>query len=133
MRRLVVAIAISGIALVTPALANGSFLGSAVYSTLDGCEKWKSVDGDKVSDRFKRPEVLTERGFEGRDGVCTFITAIELEAGKRWMAGMDCSAGPSGDLEITVFEKLLNGSIKVADISVDREMVLVRCDVEKGK
>ncbi len=76
------------------------------------------------------PETLTQDGFEGWEGSCTFRSITEVEKGKTWKAAMDCQEGAAEGPESDLFERLPDGSLKVTVMGNDT--IFVRCDAEKG-
>ncbi len=116
-----------------PAFAGvkGTFIGAGSYATKEGCEKLKAIDAGGDRNVETAPDVLTEDGFMGWEGACTFKSITEKEPGKMWSAAMDCAEGASEGPETDIFEKMLDGSIKVTVMG--NATTLVRCDAEKGK
>lgn len=119
-------------ALGVPAFADvkGAFVGPGTYATKEGCEKLKALAAGADRNADTVPETLTENGFEGWEGACTFRSITEAEPGKKWTASMDCHEGAEEGPESDIFERLADGAIKVT--VMDNETVLQRCDTEKG-
>jgi hypothetical protein len=117
-----------------PALAGevkGTFIGPGVYATPEGCAKWKAVEAGGDRNVETVPDVLSQDGFSGWEGACTFRSIIEMEPGKMWKASMDCHEGATEGPETDIFEKLPDGSLKMT--IMDHATTLVRCDADKGK
>ena len=119
---------------VAPAVAGdikGTFIGPGTYATAEGCHKWKAIEAGGDRNAGTVPEVLTQDGFQGWEGACTFSSITEKEPGKMWSAAMDCHEGATGGPESDIFERLADGAIKMTVMG--NATTLVRCDAEKGK
>ena len=77
------------------------------------------------------PETLTEDGFMGWEGSCTFTSFTEIEKDKKWKALMHCVEGPDEGPESDIFERLPDGKLKVTVMG--DATIFERCDAEKGK
>ena len=113
------------------AAVKGTFIGPGIYATQDGCEKLKALAAGGDKNVGTVPETLTEDGFSSWEGTCTFKSFTEKEKGRMWSAAMDCAEGATEGPESDVFERILDGSIKVT--VMNSATTLVRCDTDKGK
>ncbi len=108
----------------------GNFIGSGTYATVEGCKKVAALVAGAVRNVETVPETLTQDGFAGWEGSCTFRSITEFEKGKKWKAAMDCQEGAEEGPESDLFERLPDGSLKVTVMGNDT--IFVRCDAEKG-
>ena len=121
-------------ALAEPTVVRATFIGEGTYATADGCKKLAAIaaGGDRNVETV--PETLTENGFEGWEGACTFTSFTEIEKDRKWKALMHCFDGAEEGPESDIFERLPDGKIKVTVMGNDT--ILERCDAanaEKGK
>lgn len=113
------------------AAIKGTFVGPGTYATAEGCKKLAVIAAGGDENVGTVPEKLTEDGFEGWEGSCTFTSFTEIEAGKKWKALMHCADGPEEGPESDIFERLPDGSLKVT--VMDNATIFQRCDADKGK
>ncbi len=109
----------------------GNFIGPGTYATAEGCKKVAALAAGAERNVGTVPETLTQDGFEGWEGSCTFRSITEVEKGKTWKAAMDCQEGAGEGPESDLFERLPDGSLKVTVMG--NETIFVRCDADKGK
>lgn len=119
------------VAMADAAAVKGTFVGPGTYATTEGCEKLAALaaGGDRNVDSV--PWTLTEDGFLGWEGSCTFTSFTEIEKDKKWKALLHCSDGPEEGPESDIFERLPDGSLKMT--IMDNPTILLRCDADKGK
>ncbi len=113
------------------AAVKGTFIGPGTYATADGCEKLKALAAGADKNVGTVPETLTEDGFSSWEGTCTFTSFTEKDQGRMWSAAMNCAEGANEGPESDIFERMLDGSIKVT--VMNSATTLVRCDADKGK
>lgn len=117
------------------AIVKGTFVGAGIYATAEGCQKLAALAKGGDQNAGTVPELLTEDGFEGWEGSCTFTSVAEVEAGKKWKAEMQCAEGAEEGPETDVFERLPDGTLKVTQD--DHVTIFQRCDgaqdADKGK
>jgi hypothetical protein len=136
MRVLVLALAIlsangATVAMADVAVVKGTFVGPGTYATAEGCEKLAAIAAGGDRNVGSVPETLTEDGFLGWEGSCTFTSFTEIEKNKKWKALMHCSDGPEEGPESDIFERLPDETLKVS--IMDSPTIFQRCDADKGK
>ncbi len=107
----------------------GTFIGEGVYATADGCKKLAALKAGADRNVGTVPETLSEDGFEGWEGACTFSSITETVKGKTWKARMWCGEGADEGPESDVFERLDDGRLKVTVMG--NTTVFERCDAAK--
>lgn len=110
---------------------SGTFIGPGTYATAEGCKKLSVIAAGGDSNVGTVPETLTQDGFMGWEGSCTFTSFTEIEKDKKWKALMHCAEGPEEGPESDIFERLPDGNLKVT--VMDNATIFERCDAEKGK
>lgn len=136
MRRFIFALcllmpAVSQNARADEATVKGTFIGPGIYATAEGCQKLSALAAGGDQNVGTVPETLTEDGFEGWEGSCTFTSVTEVEPGKKWKTEMQCAEGPDENEETDIFERLPDGALKVTQ---DNHVTMFqRCDAAKGK
>ncbi|MBK9079456.1 MAG: hypothetical protein WBP38_03325 [Hyphomicrobium sp.] len=134
MRTLTAAIVFASVASVSAqadvAVVKGTFVGAGTYATDEGCKKLAALAAGGDKNVGTVPETLTEDGFEGWEGSCTFTSFTEIEKGKKWKVLMHCTDGPDEGPESDIFERLPDGKLKVT--VMDNATIFQRCDTDKG-
>lgn len=121
-----VALTISSQAHADDATVKGTFIGPGIYATAEGCKKLSSLATGGDQNVGTVPETLTEDGFEGWEGSCTFKSISEVDKDKTWKAQMQCAEGPDETEETDIFERQPDGTLKVTQ---DKHVtVFQRCD-----
>ena len=113
------------------AAIKGTFIGPGTYATAEGCKKLAAIAAGADQNVETTPEKLTEDGFEGWEGSCTFKSFTEVEKGKKWKALLHCADGPEEGPESDIFERLPDGSLRVT--VMDNATIFQRCDADAGK
>lgn len=108
-----------------------SFVGPGTYATKEGCAKLEALAKGADRNAGTVPETLTEDGFKGWEGACTFVSFTETVPGKKWKAAMDCHEGAQAGPESDIFERLDDGTIRVT--VMDNPTILERCSSEEGR
>ncbi len=129
--RLLAVAVLAAAALPAHAEVKGLFIGPGTYATAEGCQKLKAIaiGGDRNVGTV--PETLTEDGFMGWEGSCTFTSFTEVEKDKKWKALMHCAEGPDEGPESDIFERMPDGKLKVT--VMNDATIFERCDAEKEK
>jgi hypothetical protein len=109
----------------------GTFVGPGTYATAEGCKKLKAIAAGTERNVTTVPDTLTEDGFLGWEGGCSFASITEIEKGKKWRALMHCAEGSEEGQESDIFERTPDGKLNVT--VMDTVTVFERCDGEKGK
>lgn len=127
------AIAVIAVCVASPAGAevSATFIGPGTYATEGGCTKLAAIAAGGDRNAGTVPETLTQDGFMGWEGSCTFTSFTEIEKDKKWKALMHCTEGPEEGPESDIFERLPDGKLKVT--VMDNATIFERCDAEKGK
>jgi hypothetical protein len=131
MRRLILAAAFVTLAGPGRADEKGAFMGPGVYAIEQGCEKLAALAAGADRNVETVPETLTQEGFQGWEGACTFKSVIEVTPGKIWKASLDCHEGAQDGPESDVFERLDDGKIKVTIMG--SAMIFERCSGGEGR
>ncbi|MFN0217529.1 MAG: hypothetical protein ACKVP4_01815 [Hyphomicrobium sp.] len=131
MLRLILAAAVLTLSVPSRADEKGAFIGPGVYATAEGCQKLAALDAGGDRNVGTVPETLTQNGFQGWEGACTFRSVIEVTPGKIWKASLDCHEGAQDGPESDVFERLEDGRIKVTIMG--SAMIFERCSGREGR
>ena len=112
------------------ATVKGTFVGPGTYATDDGCKKLAALAAGGDRNVGTAPETLTQDGFEGWEGSCTFTSFAEIDKGKKWKVLMHCVDGPDEGPESDIFERMPDGRLTVT--IMDNATIFQRCDTDKG-
>jgi len=112
---------------------SGTFIGSGIFATGEGCTKLKALEAGKERSGETVPETLTVEGFQTWEGGCTFASVKETEKGKSWTARMICGEELEASSEIDIFTRNADGSWDVRVGGDAKPTHYVRCDAAAGK
>jgi hypothetical protein len=101
-----------------------------VWATADGCKMHAAIEAGGPKNVETTPEVLTEDGYQGWEGSCSFVSVKENGSGK-WTVETACAEGAEEWQDTEAWE--LDGAAGRLKVTVNDQMTeFVRCDAGKG-
>src|SRR5690242_9159019 len=101
-----------------------------VWATADGCKMHAAIEAGGPKNVETTPELLTEDGYQGWEGGCSFASVKENGSGK-WTVETACTEGAEEWQDTEAWE--LDGAAGRLKVTVNDQMTeFVRCDAGKG-